>query len=751
MTMSRIHAWAMIVVLVNCNGCTRSPRERRDKYVAAGRALIERKDYSRAILFFKNAAQVTPNDAEIYYQMGVAFLEAKDIRSAYAAFRKAVSLNPKHVDAQLKIAQLQARTNDQELLKDTESRLKAILESGSPTADVLNALALTELKLGNLQSAIDSSEQALAQAPDRLFSVAVLAKAKLSLKDVKGAQAILEKATSDAPKSVAARRLLGEFFVGQNRPAEAEAAFRQALVLDPTNGPALMDFALLQAARGRKDQAEQSFKKLSTIEGYKSTYAIFLYQEGRSEAIAEFERLFRKNPNDRKMRTNLIVAYQTTNHSAEADKILENALKKNGKDEDALLQHAEISIEKDQYAPAEADLNRLLQLRPNGPDVHYLMGRLNLARGKLLTYRQELSEALRLSPELLVVRVELMKNLINAKEYGAALDLADSAPASQREAIPLVVQRNWALWGTGNLPEMRKGIDHGLSIAKTTDFLVQDGFWKLRNGNPAGARSALEQALNLNPADLRALKGIRGSYLAEKDAPMALRKAKEFAAEHPKAAPVQWFLGDMLLWSGMKEEARAAFEAAKAAAPNSSGVEMSLVQIDMLEGKLDDANKRLEGILSRDHSNQTAVQWLADIDLMRNRQDSAIKRFREVVSSDPGNAEAYNNLAYLLIEQQPDEALKYAQKAVEIAPDRPAYYDTLGWALYRKGLYAAAVQYLQRAAGDKDKGDAVWTYHLAMAYAKSGDLARGRRTLQAALKQNSNVPEARLAQEVIGQ
>jgi len=87
-------------------------------------------------------------------------------------------------------------------------------------------------------------------------------------------------------------------------------------------------------------------------------------------------------------------------------------------------------------------------------------------------------------------------------------------------------------------------------------------------------------------------------------------------------------------------------------------------------------------------------------------------------------------------------------RQIEVAPDQPAYCDTLGWALYGQGLYAPAVQYLQRAAADK--GNAIWTYHLAMAYAKSGDLKRGRLTLQAALKQDPNVPEAKLAQEVIG-
>ena len=42
-------------------------------------------------------------------------------------------------------------------------------------------------------------------------------------------------------------------------------------------------------------------------------------------------------------------------------------------------------------------------------------------------------------------------------------------------------------------------------------------------------------------------------------------------------------------------------------------------------------------------------------------------------------------------------------------------------------------------------------YHLAMAYTKAGDPQRGRAVLNAALKVNSNVPEAKAAKELLGQ
>ena len=64
---------------------------------------------------------------------------------------------------------------------------------------------------------------------------------------------------------------------------------------------------------------------------------------------------------------------------------------------------------------------------------------------------------------------------------------------------------------------------------------------------------------------------------------------------------------------------------------------------------------------------------------------------------DATNVIALNNLAYLLARDNPDEAVKLAQQAVELAPENADVQDTLGWVYYRKGLYSAALPYLQAA------------------------------------------------------
>jgi len=133
-------------------------------------------------------------------------------------------------------------------------------------------------------------------------------------------------------------------------------------------------------------------------------------------------------------------------------------------------------------------------------------------------------------------------------------------------------------------------------------------------------------------------------------------------------------------------------------------------------------------------------------------RNAAIDLYRRVAEANPDSAQASNNLAYLLAEYQnkPDEALKYAEKAVQLVPEDPAYCDTLGWILYRKGVYASAVPYLERATAHQAKDNAIWKYHLAMAYAKAGNGARGQAVLEAALKANPNLPEAKIAQQVVG-
>ena len=761
MNLGKARGYAQVglaLLLLFAAACSRSPEARAAKHLQAAKVLIQKHDYSRAQLEARNAIQANPKSVEAYYDLGLTFEGSMDLAKAVSAYRKVLQLDPHHRDAQFHLAQLMAAYGDRTTVQEAESRLKALLGGSEDVPDTLKALAFTELRLGQPEEAMQYLNEAVARYPKDLAPSLLLAQVKLTEGDVKGAEETLKQLTATMPQSIEAKALLGAFYQSRQRWDEAEQALRQALALNNSSGLVLVQLASLDQAIGKNAEAEQIYKRLSVYseKEYQPLYALYLFQTGRQpQAIQEFERLYKKDPEDRQARTRLIAAYNGANRRADAQKLLANVLKKNPKDLDALLQRGELLLADKQYARAEADFSQVQHLLPSSPEIHYLQAKLNQARGNVLLYRQELGDALRLNPALMSVRLELVQSFLQANDGKTALDLLNEAPEAQKQLPPFIEARNWAFWALGNLPAMRAGIDHGLGLQRTTQLLIQDGLYKLRTGDAAGARKVLEEALQIDPSDLLALRALNQSYRILKENPLAVTKVKEYAARAPKSADVQEFLGELLSSSGDAAGARAAFMAAKADSPEFIPADLALVRLDIVQGKWEDAQKRLEASATITSGTLPRV-WLGILEEIRGQNGKAKQDFQKAVDADPNQAQALNNLAYLLAEQDHslDEALKYAQRAVEVDPAKPNYADTLGWILYQKGLYSSAIPYLEKAdtaprGALPASSSAVWKYHLAMAYAKTGDQQRSRTTLEAALKINPRLPEAKTARDLI--
>jgi Flp pilus assembly protein TadD len=69
--------------------------------------------------------------------------------------------------------------------------------------------------------------------------------------------------------------------------------------------------------------------------------------------------------------------------------------------------------------------------------------------------------------------------------------------------------------------------------------------------------------------------------------------------------------------------------------------------------------------------------------------------------------------------------------AKEIAPDEPRVSDTLGWILYKRGVYQNALSLLRDSAAKLPNNPQV-QYHLGMTYAQVGDKDNARKALTVA-------------------
>jgi tetratricopeptide (TPR) repeat protein len=747
-----------IIILLACGACGRTPQQKAARFLESGKMHFQKGDYPRAILQFKNAAQADPSNAEIFYQAALTYIALGDINSAAGNLRRAIDLDPKHAAALSKLADLmsygsRSKKGWEEARKHAEEAVKL----AGPNVEALNALALAELRLGQPDLAEKHLQEALQNFPRSLKAAAAVAGFRVARGDQRGAEKVLRDAVSADPKSAEARITLAEFYRGQHRP-EAEEEFRAALQLDPKSGIAMLGISAIQEAQGRKDLAEQTLRQISALPDarYKPLHALFQYQNGKvDEAIVEFEAMLRRDPKDRSNRTRLIAMYLSVGRSAQAEQTINAALKSNPKDGDALLQRSEIFVREGRYKEAQQDLTKLLILRPASAEVHYGLARVHRARGASLQEGQELGEALKQDPKLIGARLALAAKLTSEKSARAALNLLDEAPASQKSNISFIVQRNWTLWALGDRTELRKGVAQGLSIARTPDLLLQDGLLKTQDKNISEAQMSFQEAISRAPEDLRTIDALAGSLIAQKQVAKGVAQLHKYAEDRPKSPQAQQLLGDWLYRTGDPAGARAAFEAAKRADPTYTTADLALARLDMQESKAEAARSRLSKLLTwkpddlrAQAAGLSAHVLLGNLDQASGDFAKAMEHYRRVVEMDSQNVMALNNLAYLLADyaNQPDEAMLYAQRAKDLDPKSPDVADTLGWALYRKGIYQSAVQGLEAAGAD---GSPRLKYHLAMAYLKAGDSTKGRQVLQEALRLDPSLPEARMARNVL--
>jgi tetratricopeptide (TPR) repeat protein len=701
---------------------------------------LEQKNYSRAILEFRNATSAMPTDAEPYYQISLAYFETGNHETSVAALRKALALNPKHAGAQLRLAALMTTSLDKKVLADAENRLQELLAVPQKNAEAMDTLALTEWKLGRPEAAAKLLDEALMKFPEDLVSSIVLARIKLSQNDPNGAEGVLKKWVAGAAKSREAALALGRLYIQLDKPGQAESEFRRALRLDPKYAPALFSLALIEMKGNRSGEAEQTFKQLADQpdRDYQHLYGLFLFQQGKKEqALAELRRLAKADPDDRGARTRVLIAYVLMDKVSEAEKLLATALERNSKDNEALLQRSELRLRSGDFAAAEKDLNQLLRFQPDSAQAHFQLAKVKRMQNLGRVERQELTAALNRDQNFLPARLALARSFNLAKEPKLALELMDQTPAAQKADLDVGIERNWALLGIGTRKEAHEGIDRGLRVARAPELLVQDGLLRIKEKDYAGASDDANEALNRDAENTAAYRLLVESCVAQKQLPKAVGKIRELVSQRPNSALLRFELGQMLVTAGNRPEGRQSFEAAAALDAKYSAPKLALAELEATEKRWDAALRQLNAVMASDPRNVLALKMAADIEVAAGNHLAAIAHYRAWLDVDGSNVLALNNLAYLIALDSPDEALKLAQQAVELAPDDAAVRDTMGWVYYRKGIYGSAVEQLRMSVTKESTPQR--QFHLAMAYLKVGDKDLGQQTLMTALKQDPDL------------
>jgi tetratricopeptide (TPR) repeat protein len=117
----------------------------------------------------------------------------------------------------------------------------------------------------------------------------------------------------------------------------------------------------------------------------------------------------------------------------------------------------------------------------------------------------------------------------------------------------------------------------------------------------------------------------------------------------------------------------------------------------------------------------------------QGKREAAVAAYEEQLKLAPNDAEAMNNLAYVLAEDlhRPQEALRYAKRAVELRSRDANLLDTLGWVYFLAGDLDSAVGTLVSALQYSPSNVAA-RYHVALVYKRQGKIEQARRELDQA-------------------
>jgi len=247
------------------------------------------------------------------------------------------------------------------------------------------------------------------------------------------------------------------------------------------------------------------------------------------------------------------------------------------------------------------------------------------------------------------------------------------------------------------------------------------------------------------------LNGLITLYAKMGQVDKAHAKVDQLLASYPNSAALHYFKGQAYGFQQNVQGAEAEFRKALELDSSYIAAYSALGAMFINLKQEDRAIAEYQKILSIRPDNATVYTLIGMLEDSRKNYDAAADNYRKALEKDQNAVIAANNLSWLYAvtgKGNLDEALRMSQGVVQKNPNIAGFVDTLGWVLYKKNLYDAAADQLQKAVSldeaaartAKGSPSATYQYHLGMALKEKGDKAGSRRALETALKLGEQKP-----------
>jgi tetratricopeptide (TPR) repeat protein len=555
---------------------------------------------------------------------------------------------------------------------------------------------------------------------------------------------------AEGDEQVRAYQNMASFYFQRERFDEATTYLEGVISTVENPIPLIYLLARLHVAQGNTEKADELIEEATQVDPTDPVpYLTLSGHLGRkgdvAGALAAAEKALEIDPNftDAKLRVAEILV-DTGYNGGDVEKIrrgqqmAEEVLSADTPTASALMVMAKIDLAQQKVDEAIEGLRAALELDPNNPQAHFVLGTALSVKGEGPAARTELARALEIDPGMLEARRVLARVHASLGEHEYAVEEArrylaanpDSTQTRILLAQSLVILRRMdaAISELNAIPEGERN----------ADVLYALGRVHLGMGNDREARRYLTAANELMPTHHDILRNLVRLDRAEGRFAESVARVEAALETEADSAKLRTLSGLVALMDDRPEDAEAAFKKAIELDPADAAGYEQLARLYAKTGRLNEAVTTYETAIKARPEDPNLHYFLGTLYSFGGAQDKAIERYEDAIKYGPDLAYPKNDLAYIYAEsgKNLDRALDLAQEAKAALPDTATVADTLGWVLYKRGIPSAAISYLKEAVANSD-GDiansGVSLHHLAQAYEADGDPEKARQTLRRAI------------------
>jgi tetratricopeptide (TPR) repeat protein len=765
-----------------------NPVKDKAAHLARGQQYLKDQLYAEARIEFRNALQLDRNLADAHAGLGEASLALDSLQEAAEQFQLAAKLDPNNLDARVRLGQLflqhtRLGRQQEEAIKEAERLANEVFVKDASNAAAFILLAQVRTAQKRYDDAQTELNRAIKLNPNKIEPYLALARFYEQRATALGpallvqAEAAFKDAIAKNPQAAQARLAYGDYLYANRRPAEAEQQLLQAFQHDPLDKLVLVALRRLYENQSRYDEAEKYLRRQIELEPDKlagRAQLIDLHaRAGRTEqAINEYRQLLQEQPGFQRGYARLAELLLTQGRPAEAKQQIEVAFRQNKQDTDALLVRGRIRTLEGNYREAILDLEQALRLEPAIPAVLYYTADAYLQNNDPVRARALVNSLLGYYPRhpmglLMLIRIHLHQHKASEAfdtanqllTVLAALKTNDTdfqATRLPRESLKdleskAYTSRAVARMQQGDYTNAALDLQRALAIdPRAAEPHINLATIYLLEGELPKAHAAATQAVELAPTSPAAISTLVDTYLAQKTYAPALAKLDALLTAQTERAELLFQKSRVYDAQGDAANTETALRQTLKADPNFLNAYFALSDFYKRQNLFERAISELQTITTNNRQAQQTAQAHLLIGLLeeeRERYTEAIRHYESSLSFDNRSlaaAIAYNNLAWLYAEKNLgnlDQATDRAQRAIAITPEA-SFFDTLGYAYYKKGQYSIAIEQFNRAI-ERRPTQAGYHVHLARALRDHNETPRARQAYEKALQiGGSNFAEA---------